>query len=67
MQIAEEVFGSVFSVLSISDFEEAVKVANDVKFDLSKGHQFAEDAEAGIAKIKIKNNWLGSPRTVRRL
>ncbi|GKZ15225.1 aldehyde dehydrogenase family protein [Haladaptatus sp. T7] len=68
MRIAqEEVFGPVLAVISVSDFEEAVAVANDVEFglsasivtdDLSEGHQFIEDVEAGVAKVNEKTTGL---------
>ncbi|GAA0237637.1 aldehyde dehydrogenase family protein [Haladaptatus pallidirubidus] len=68
MRIAqEEIFGPVLAVLSVSDFEEAVAVANGVEFglsasivtdDLSEGHRFIEGVEAGVAKVNEKTTGL---------
>lgn len=58
MEIArEEVFGPVVSVIRVRDFDEAIAVANSVRYgltasiftrDISKVFSFAERAEAGI-------------------
>jgi len=68
MRIAqEEVFGPVLAVLKVSDFEEAVKVANDVEFglsasivtqDLTEANRFVDDVEAGVAKVNEKTTGL---------
>ena len=56
----EEVFGPVLSLIRVKDFEEALAVANNVRFglacsifttDANKVFQFAEAAEAGIVHI----------------
>lgn len=64
MRIAqEEVFGPVLAILTVSDFDEAVTVANDVNYglsasivtnDLSEANRFVHDAEAGIVKVNEK-------------
>jgi aldehyde dehydrogenase (NAD+) len=61
MRIAqEEVFGPVLSILAVSDFEEALDVANDVEYglsaslftgDMASARRFTEDIEAGVVKI----------------
>jgi aldehyde dehydrogenase (NAD+) len=61
MRIAqEEVFGPVLSIIQVSDFEEAVEVANDVTYGLSSsiftadmGHarEFVDRIEAGVVKV----------------
>ena len=61
MRIAqEEVFGPVLSILSVSDFEEAIRVANDVEYglsaslftsDMASARRFTEEIEAGVVKI----------------
>jgi aldehyde dehydrogenase (NAD+) len=56
----EEIFGPVLSVIKISDFDEAVKVANDVEYglsssiytrDVNRSFQAMERLEAGITYI----------------
>lgn len=56
----EEIFGPVASVISFSDYNEAVTIANDTNFglaagiwtaDLSQAHRFARDVEAGMVYI----------------
>lgn len=64
MRIAqEEIFGPVLAVIRVSDFEEALAVANDVEYGLSAGivtedhreaNAFAERIEAGVVKINEK-------------
>jgi aldehyde dehydrogenase (NAD+) len=64
MRIAqEEIFGPVLSVISATDFEEAVDLANDVEYGLSaslvtqdhtEANEFVERIEAGVAKINEK-------------
>ncbi|MBB6646169.1 aldehyde dehydrogenase family protein [Halobellus ruber] len=61
MRIAqEEVFGPVLSILTVSDFEEALDVANDVEYglsaslftgDMASARRFTEGIEAGVVKI----------------
>jgi aldehyde dehydrogenase (NAD+) len=61
MRIAnEEVFGPVLSVITVSDFDEAVSVANDVKYglsasiftsDMARARAFIRRVEAGVVKI----------------
>jgi len=61
MRIAqEEVFGPVLSILVVSDFEEALDVANDVEYglsasvftgDMASARRFTEEIEAGVVKI----------------
>jgi aldehyde dehydrogenase (NAD+) len=61
MRIAqEEIFGPVISLLRVKNFEEAVEVANNVKFglsaslythDMSNIMKFAENAEVGKVHI----------------
>ena len=60
MKIAQEkIFGPVLSVLSVSDFEEAVQVANDVQYGLSAAictdrlhhaRSFIDGTETGVVK-----------------
>ena len=56
----EEVFGPVLAVVRVKDFDEAVRVANDVKFglsasiftrDLNKALAAADRLEAGLLRI----------------
>ncbi|WP_066419031.1 aldehyde dehydrogenase family protein [Halorubrum aethiopicum] len=64
MEIAqEEIFGPVLSVLSVSDFDEAVRVANDVQYGLTAAvctdrlhhaMSFIDDIETGVVKINQK-------------
>jgi len=68
MRIAqEEIFGPVLAVLEVSDFDEAVAVANNVKYGLSssivtdehtEAMQFVDEIEAGVAKINEKTTGL---------
>jgi alpha-ketoglutaric semialdehyde dehydrogenase len=61
MRIArEEVFGPVVAVMPVTDFEEALKVANGVDVglsasivtrDLKKAMQYTERIEAGVVKV----------------
>lgn len=61
MRIAqEEVFGPVLSIIEVSDFEEAVTVANDVMYglsssiftaDMTRAREFVERIEAGVVKV----------------
>ena len=68
MRIAqEEVFGPVLAVITVSDFDEAMRVANDVDYGLSssivtddhtEANRFADEIEAGVAKINEKTTGL---------
>ena len=68
MRIAqEEVFGPVIAVLKVSDFEEAMEVANGVDYGLSasivtdshtEANRFIDDIEAGVAKVNEKTTGL---------
>lgn len=61
MRIAqEEIFGPVLGIITVSDYEEAVEVANDVQFglsasvftsDMERARQFVDDSESGVVKI----------------
>jgi 2,5-dioxopentanoate dehydrogenase len=61
MRIAqEEIFGPVLGVMSVSGFEEALAVANDVDYGLSssivtddhsEANEFIDRIEAGVAKV----------------
>jgi aldehyde dehydrogenase (NAD+) len=68
MRIAqEEVFGPVLAVIAVSDFEEAMAVANGVPYglsasivteDLGEANRFVDDIEAGVAKVNEKTTGL---------
>lgn len=68
MRIAqEEVFGPVLAIISVIDFDEALRVANDVDYGLSasvvtddhtEANRFAEEVEAGVVKINEKTTGL---------
>jgi aldehyde dehydrogenase (NAD+) len=56
----EEIFGPVATILPVSSYEEAVKLANDTPFgltaslftnDLTKALRFVNDIRAGVVKI----------------
>ncbi|WGG45319.1 aldehyde dehydrogenase family protein [Rossellomorea sp. DA94] len=61
MRIAkEEIFGPVIAVIEAADYEEAIKVANDVEYGLSASivtnnlktaQQFTKDIKAGTVKV----------------
>jgi len=61
MRIAqEEVFGPVLGIIEVSDFEEAVTVANGVDYglsaavftsDMAAAREFTHRAEAGVVKV----------------
>lgn len=63
MRIAEEeVFGPVLGLMAAKDFEEAMKLANVVRFglsasivtrDLTRVHQFVNQIEAGLITINL--------------
>ncbi|WP_248910830.1 aldehyde dehydrogenase family protein [Halocatena marina] len=64
MKIAqEEIFGPILSVLSVSSFDEAVRVANDVQYGLTAAictdrlhhaMSFIDDIETGVVKVNQK-------------
>lgn len=63
----EEIFGPVVGVLRVSDFDEAIEVANDVEFGLSAGivtrnhtevNRYIDDAEYGVVKVNEKTTGL---------
>jgi acyl-CoA reductase-like NAD-dependent aldehyde dehydrogenase len=58
----EEVFGPLLGVFEASDFDEAVRIANDVRFglsasictkDLSRALQYVDRAEAGMIMVNL--------------
>jgi aldehyde dehydrogenase (NAD+) len=58
----EEIFGPVLSVLTADDFDEAVSIANGVRFglastiytkDLGQALKFLEKTEAGLAHVNM--------------
>jgi len=63
MRIAqEEVFGPVLALMVAEDFEEAIRIANGIKFglsasivsnDLKRVHQFIERIEAGVIAVNL--------------
>ncbi|NNU98662.1 aldehyde dehydrogenase family protein [Geobacillus stearothermophilus] len=64
MKVAqEEIFGPVMAVMSFTSEEEAIRLANDVKYglaayvwtnDMKRGHRVAQAIESGMA-------WVNSP------
>jgi acyl-CoA reductase-like NAD-dependent aldehyde dehydrogenase len=63
MRIAqEEVFGPVLALMAAEDFEDALRMANDVRFglsasiiskDLTRVHQFINRIEAGLITVNL--------------
>lgn len=61
MRIAqEEVFGPFLAVMSFSEFDQAVELANDVEYglsasvftqDMARSRQFVQAVEAGVVKV----------------
>ncbi|WP_299090036.1 alpha-ketoglutaric semialdehyde dehydrogenase GucD [uncultured Metabacillus sp.] len=60
----EEIFGPVLALIKVDSMEEAIKVANDVKFGLSasifttniqKMLHFIEDMDAGLVRINAES------------
>lgn len=68
MRIAEEeIFGPVLSVIPVNDYDEAVRVANNVRYGLSasivtndhgEANRFVDEVEAGVVKINEKTTGL---------
>ncbi len=68
MRIAqEEIFGPVLSVIPASDFEDALRTANDVDYglsasivtqDVTEAERFLDRIEAGVAKVNEKTTGL---------
>ncbi|MFC7078379.1 2,5-dioxovalerate dehydrogenase [Haloarcula halophila] len=68
MRIAqEEIFGPVLAVIPVGSYEEAVEVANGVRYglsasivtqDLSEANQFVGDSESGVVKVNEKTTGL---------
>ena len=63
----EEVFGPVLAVTKVSDFDEAIDVANDSDYglsasivtnDLEEAHEFVDRIESGVAKVNEKTTGL---------
>jgi 2-formylbenzoate dehydrogenase len=69
MRIAqEEIFGPVLSVLTFGDDDEALRVANDVRYgltasvwtnDLKRAHSFIEGFEAGVVWVNDSGRHFG--------
>ena len=66
---SEEIFGSVLSVITFKDMEEAISIANDTPYglaagiwttDLSKAHKMARAVRAGSVWV---NQWDGGDMT----
>jgi len=67
MKIAqEEIFGPVLSVIKVNSFEEALRVANGVKYglsssiytrDISKALRFIKDSEVGLTHINLPTSY----------
>ncbi len=62
----EEIFGPVLSVIRVPDFEEALRVANSVKYGLSsaiytndsaKIHEFIGRIESGMTHVNASTVW----------
>jgi aldehyde dehydrogenase (NAD+) len=61
MRIAqEEVFGPVLSIIEVADFDEAIRIANDVEFglsasvftaDMTRWREFVDRVDAGVIKV----------------
>lgn len=60
----EEIFGPVLTVMTFKDEEEAIRLANDVKYglagyvwtrDLQRGHRVAQAVDAGMLWINSQN------------
>lgn len=65
MRVAqEEIFGPVLTVMTFKDEEEAIKLANDIKYglagyvwtnDIKRGHRVAHKVEAGMLWVNAQN------------
>lgn len=60
----EEIFGPVLALIKVDSFEEAIRIANDVKFglsasvftrDISKMLTFMHDIDAGLVRINAES------------
>ncbi|MCG1007576.1 2,5-dioxovalerate dehydrogenase [Halorubrum lacusprofundi] len=68
MRIAqEEIFGPVLAVIPVGSYEEAVEVANGVRYglsasivtqDLSEANRFVDDSESGVVKVNEETTGL---------
>jgi len=68
MRIAqEEIFGPVLAVIPVGSYEEAVEVANGVRYglsasiitqDLSEANHFVDDSDSGVVKVNEKTTGL---------
>ena len=67
----EEIFGPVLAVLGAGDYDDALRIANGVRFgltasiftrDLATAHRFARDVEAGYVWVNdTSRHFLGTP------
>lgn len=65
MRVAqEEIFGPVLTVMTFKDEDEAIKLANDIKYglagyvwtnDIKRGHRVAHKVEAGMLWVNAQN------------
>ncbi|WP_306461601.1 aldehyde dehydrogenase family protein [Alkalicoccobacillus porphyridii] len=66
MEVAqEEIFGPVVAVIEVDSFDEAIDVANDVRFglssaiytkDLYKAHTFVRRIQTGVTHVNVPSN-----------
>ncbi len=58
----EEIFGPVLSVIAVDDFEQAINIADNVRFglsssiftnDLERAHKFIEQTDVGLTHVNI--------------
>ena len=65
----EELFGPVLGVIAVDDYDEAIAVANSVRFglsasiftrDLGRAMQFARDIQAGIVHVNSETAGRGA-------
>ncbi|MGM0404997.1 MAG: aldehyde dehydrogenase family protein [Thermoplasmatota archaeon] len=63
----EEIFGPVLSVIKVHSFEEAIKIANSIRYglsasivtkDLSEANRFVNEIEDGVIKVNEKTTGL---------